>query len=327
MPNPIQIVHAEKKHALTMGHFGCLGEVATLNVARGCAGMCVFCYARCYTGAPPAGQLLLYTNLPAVLRRDLDSAKRRTPLPRFVVFSSATDGFLGGQPVMDITRACLDVLFNRRIGVSLSTRGTIPEDVLLRLKRDAARVRVLIPLPSLSEAYTRLWEPGTAAPRARLHVIERLRRAGIMPEIRLDPIIPFVNDGTEELREVVSALVGLGIGHATASFFHLRPGLREQIQLEAPDPYRRLMLGGFSRETVKTYEHLSVRQRIATYQRLQRIGREHGLKITACHCQNPGIPAGQCAVKPREVSGVLQPEQQTLSLNADTPRRNLEDEP
>ena len=40
--------------------------------------------------------------------------------------ATATDGFLGGPQVQQVTRACLEILLNRSIGVSLSTRGSDP---------------------------------------------------------------------------------------------------------------------------------------------------------------------------------------------------------
>lgn len=305
----MQILAATKKQALSRGQIGCVGEVATLNVARGCAGSCVFCYARCYTGAPPPGQLLVYSELPQLLRRELDGTQRKAPLPPFVVVATATDGFLGGPLVLQVTRACLEVLLNRSIGVSLSTRGAIPDEIMAVLARHAPMVQATVSLPSLSEEYSRQWEPGAARPSERLFVLQRLLRAGIRTRVRLEPIIPLVNDHTEQMRDLISALVGLGLKEATVSFLHLRPGVSEQLQREAPPDLRRLVLGCFQAQPPHLagrrplFQHLPERQRLAGLRRLQRIGREHGFRLIACHCQNPGLPAGRCPVAPPERPG------------------------
>ncbi len=298
----LQILAASKKSALARGQIGCQGEIATLNVARGCAGACAFCYARCYTGAPPPDQLLLYTELPTLLRRELDSAHRKAPLPRFVVLSTATDGFLGGPQVAQLTRACLEILLNRGVGASFATRGVIPEDALAVLGRYPRHVQISVPLVSLSESYSRAWEPGAALPAERLFLLQRLLQLGISPRVRLEPVIPFVNDDTEQVREVISALVGLGIVEATISFLHLRPGVEDQLRRDAPTELRRLVLGGFAPVGDRpVFQHLPVKQRLAGLKRLQRLAREHGLRLSACHCQNPGIPAGRCPVAPLEL--------------------------
>jgi DNA repair photolyase len=294
----MRILGAVKKHALSVGRIGCVGEVTTLNVARGCAGACVFCHSRCISGAPEAGQLLLYSELPQQLRGEIEQ-RRKAPPPSFVVFSTATDGFLGGVPVLQVTRACLEILLNRDIGVSVSTRGMIPEDVLALLGRHAPHVRVTVPLVSLSDDYTRVWEPGTALPQQRLYLLQRLLQVGIRPRVRIEPLIPFVNDHTEQVRDVISALVGLGLTEATIGFLHLRPGVAEQLQREAPPDVQRLLLGSFASEG--DFRHLPAKTRVGGLRRIQRTAREHGLHVSACHCQNPGIPAGRCAVAPPEL--------------------------
>ena len=288
----MQILGASKKHALARGQIGCVGEVATLNVARGCAGACVFCYARCYSGAPPAGQLMLYNELPQLLRRELDASQRKAPLPSFVVLSTATDGFLGGPAVQQVTRACLEILLNRSIGVSFATRGNIPEDTLAVLTRRAPLVQATVGLASLSEEYNRTWEPAAARPSERLFVVQRLLQSGIRVRVRIEPIIPLVNDHTEQVRELVSALVGLGLTEATVSFL--------------PDA-RRLVLGNFQAQPIDEravrFQHLPEKQRLGGLRRLQRIAREHGFRLSACHCQNPGLPAGRCPIVPPELKG------------------------
>jgi DNA repair photolyase len=299
----MKLVGATKKHALTRGVIGCVGEVATLNVTRGCAGECVFCYARCLQGAPPPGTALAYDEVASLLRYQLEPSHRKSPLPAFVVFSTASDGFLGGARVRAITHSCLDILLQRSVGASLSTRGEIPDETLALLKRHPRLVQVTVPLVSLSEEYTSIWEPGTAPPRERLFLLQKLLAAGVRPRVRLEPLIPFVNDHTEQLRELFSALRGIEITVATLGFLHLRPGVDEQLRREAPEGQRGLVLGSFADlgESPDRFHHLPDRQRLSSLRRIQRVAREAGLRLSACHCQNPGIPAAACPVKPPEL--------------------------
>jgi len=204
---------------------------------------------------------------------------------------------------MEVTRSCVEILLRRRIGISLSTRGIIPEDIVALLGRHASQVQIPIPLVSLSRDYTTIWEPGTAAPEDRLFLIQRLLQVGIKPRIRIEPLIPFANDHTDQLRGVVSAIAGLGLTEATLGFLHLRPGVEEQIKEEAPVEIQRLLLGCFPPPTehASPFQHLPRKLRLASLHRIQRISREYGLKVSACHCQNPGIPAGRCPIVPPEL--------------------------
>ncbi|MCA9667034.1 MAG: radical SAM protein [Myxococcales bacterium] len=321
----VKVLAAHKKHALARGTLACAGDVATLNVTRGCAARCVFCYARCYSGAPEPGTLVVYRDLPAQLRHELDNPRRKSPRPRYVLFASASDAFLGGQHVLHTTRACLDILLRRNIGVSLSTRGLIPDDVVELLGRHHDIVRVTIPIASLSEQYTSSWEPGTATPRERLFMIQRLREVGVEPAVHISPLIPFVNDGNDDLRALLSALVALGVDQAQASFVHLRPGVAEQIEAEAPAGSRRLVLGVFpalaSGQPVR-FAHIDPQQALSSLRRLQRIAREQGARVSACRCHNPGLPAANCLIEPPSLPEPIAPEpepssEQTLLFGED----------
>ena len=301
------VTRVTKKHAITRGHLGCLGDVATVNLARGCAGRCAFCFARCIAGAPTSpGQIALYSDLASQLRGELE--RRRRPPPRWVLFSTASDPFIGPDELVELARGCLATLLEHNIAVSLSTRGDLPDEVVTLLASHASRVRVTIPLTTLSEEYTATWEPGAAPPRRRLFALQRLIQAEVPVVVRVEPIIPFVNDGTESLRALFSAVAGLGLSSAMVSFLHLRPGVREQLLREGAADQVPLLLGSFLPDEPelalprgRTFEHLPARQRLAGLRRVQRIARERGVRASACQCQNPGLPSRQCPVRPPEL--------------------------
>jgi len=113
---------------------------------------------------------------------------------------------------------------------------------------------------------------------------------------------------------LISAVVSLGIDRAQVSFLHLRPGVAEQIQREAPAASRRLVLGMFpSLQSGRppTFDHLEERQTLASLRRVQRLGRERGLRISACRCQNPGLPAADCIVLPPHLPPAAAQEEQS----------------
>lgn len=300
----MRILSATKKHVFSKGQIGCVGTVATLNITRGCAGGCVFCYARSFVGAPDPGTVLLYSDLAQQLRHELDSPRRKRPLPLFTVWASACDPFLGGPQILAVSRECMEILLDRGIGISLSTRGIIPGDLIALLGRHSRHVQITIPLPSLSEAYSRVWEPATALPRERLFLIQRLMDVGVVPAVRLDPLIPLVNDLSDQVGPVFSAIAGLGIGHAQASFLHLRSGVAQLIAAEGPPEARRIVLGSFpsySQGVDARFDHLPIRQAAASLKRVQSVAKEFGVRLSLCRCQNPGLPAGTCPIEPLEL--------------------------
>ena len=285
------------KTALKKGPYPCVGKLHTLNITRGCAGGCVFCYARVTSDGEPE-TVAVDTSLPFLLRTRLES-KRFTP-PTYVMLSTSSDAFLGGEEVLRVTRQCLEILVNRGIGIILSTRGEMPGDVIELLGTHAPHVRVFIPLVSMDDEYTSTWEPGTAPPRRRLFLAQRLLRVGIEPQIRMDPVIPYVNDESKQVREVISAVDSLGLQRLTVSFMHLRPGLHLQVEREAPALARRMVLGSYPwlARRPHNWHHLPYTQRLASLERIQKLAAERHLDVNVCHCNNRDLSKRSCALLP-----------------------------
>ena len=292
----MEITRTSKQAALRHGTYPCVGQLHTLNITRGCAGGCVFCYAR---ETDDEGQVVgLDPSLPYLLRTRLES-KELEP-PRYVALSTSSDAFLGGEQVLRVARQCLEILVNRGIGIILSTRGEMPDDVIGLLSSHAPFVRVHLPLASMDDDYTATWEPGTAPPRRRLFLAQRLLRAGITPQIRMDPVIPYVNDESEQVRELISAVDSLGLQRFSVSFMHLRPGLHLQLEREAPALAKRMVLGSYpwlSRRP-DSWHHLPLSQRSASLARIQNLAAERRLELNVCHCNNRDLSRASCALLP-----------------------------
>ncbi|MBW2736881.1 MAG: radical SAM protein, partial [Deltaproteobacteria bacterium] len=298
----MKVYSATRKQPLSRGKIACVGSVVTVNMARGCAGECVFCYARCLRGGPRPHAMWVYNDLPNQLRRDLDNRARRGTLPGYVVFSTASDPFIGDPQLRETARACLEVLIKRDVGVTLSTRGEVPPEVIQLFAHRPERVKVNMPLASMSEDYTSTWEPGAASPERRLFSAQKLREVGVSVELRLEPVIPFVNDDNGTFAEVFSAIASTQQRRVMLRFLQLWPGVAEQLRREAPPGIVRLVLGCFPSQQqtgrAADYDHIVHRQAIATLRRAQRVAQDHGIALEACRCHNPGLPAGQCVVAP-----------------------------
>ena len=245
---------------------------------------------------------MLFNELPGQLRSTLTSPRRRSALPRWVLFNSGSDGFLGGEEVQQVTRECMEILVAHGVGISMSTRGMIPQDLIKRLGKHARHTRVFVPLVCMDEQYTRAWEPGATLPQQRLLLVRRLMDAGMHPRVRLDPVIPFVNDTTSLLRATLSAVAGIGLSSVTVSFMHLRQGVAEQVKEEGPPEQTTLLLGSFTaQDQGGRLQRISLNRVQTCHDRIQALAREYGIKVTVCRCQTPGLPSHACPVLPPEL--------------------------
>jgi DNA repair photolyase len=297
---PLRVIHREKKgRALKAGTFGCLKGAYTINVTRGCGLLCTYCYARGYATAPPKGDVHLFINLPRLLRRELDSVRRRW-LPGIVVFNTATDCFQPHPDILEVTYQAMTILLERGVEISFLTKGFIPQRFMQLFKLYRENVHAQIGLVSLGGGYWRNYEPGAASPTEKLDNIKMLLAAGVATEVRIDPIIPFVTDTQEEQEALFRALSQRGIRRTSLSYLHLRPAIRKQLNSELPPLHRKILDSCFKSQEW-TEVGMSTRTKLLPrklrengYRRIKAIAQAYGISAAICRCKNPDMNGELC---------------------------------
>jgi DNA repair photolyase len=287
-----------KGKILTPARFGCLEGIPTLNVTNGCLFECTYCYARGYSQAPPKGEVDLYVNLPDLLREELS---RKRVIPRWVILNTSSDCFQHHPDILNITYEVIRILVDRGIGISFLTKGLVPHRFFDLLRISPENVLTQIGLVSLSERYWRLYEPGTPSPEKRLENVQKLKEIGIVPEVRIDPIIPFVTDTDIEATALFRRLQEMGVKKVTLSYLHLRPAIQRQLMRELPPLHRKIVECCFKVQDWKAMgssartKLLSKTIREKGYQKMKEIGEGFGITASVCQCKNPDLKADLCS--------------------------------
>lgn len=283
---------------LTPADFGCLKGIPTLNVTQGCLFRCAYCYARGYRDAPGKGKVHLYVNLPRLLEEEL--LKKRV-LPPWVILNTSSDCFQPHPDILDVTWQVMKLLLDHGVGLSFLTKGIIPERFLRLMEGFPEKILAQIGLLSLSPLYWRKYEPGTPSPEGRLKNIQRLKQIGVFPEIRMDPIVPFVTDVESELKRLFEQLESFEVKRVTVSYLHLRPAIRDQLLQELPPIHQKLITPLFETQEWKTIgsstktKLLPRTLRERGYQRIKETAKEFGITVIVCQCKNPDLEADICS--------------------------------
>ncbi|WP_330235069.1 Rv2578c family radical SAM protein [Streptomyces sp. NBC_00566] len=283
----------------------------TVNPYRGCSHACVYCFARkthsyldLDTGLGFDSQIVVKVNAPEVLRRQLAS-------PRWggehVAMGTNVDCYQRAEGRYRLMPGIIDALTERANPFSILTKGTLILRDLDRLVRAAEVTDVGI---SVSVGFTdpELWrtvEPGTPAPERRLDVVRTLGGHGIGCAVLMAPVIPFLSDQPERLRDTVRAIAESGATSVTPLVLHLRPGAREWFMswLTRHHPhlvarYERLYAGGAYAPT--WYQRRVTRQ-------VHELAREYGIGPTRAGATRRIRPA-----RPGERPAGPEPTQLTL---------------
>jgi len=183
----------------------------TLNPYSGCDHGCVYCYASSYVqnfvDCRPKKELLQTLNREAAkLKGEIISISNSSdPYPRI----EANAGW---------TRKCLEVLAANNCRIQIITKSNLVtrDDDLLSKVPSA----VSLTITTEDDNLARIIEPQAPSSTERIRAVQDLVSKGIPVSVRMDPIIPFVND---EQKKLISALAGVGVKHITSSTYKLKP--------------------------------------------------------------------------------------------------------
>jgi DNA repair photolyase len=191
-----------------------VGFDASVNPYRGCEHGCIYCYARPFheylgfsAGLDFETKIVVKENAPELLRRELSSRKWK---PQVLAMSGVTDPYQPVERQLQITRKCLEVLAEFRNPVAIITKNLLVTrdiDLLANLARDNAAA-VFLSVTTLDPALTRVMEPRTAQPAARLRAIEKLTKAGVPTGVLVAPVIPGLTD--HEMPSIIKAAAKAG---------------------------------------------------------------------------------------------------------------------
>ncbi|MBT3072962.1 MULTISPECIES: Rv2578c family radical SAM protein [Streptomyces] len=205
----------------------------TVNPYRGCSHACVYCFARkthsyldLDTGIGFDSQIVVKTNAPALLRRELAS---RHWQGEHIAMGTNVDCYQRAEGRYRLMPGIISALRDRANPFSILTKGTlILRDLeLLRQAAEVTEVGVSVSVGFTDRELWRTVEPGTPSPGRRLDAVHTLTEAGIGCSVLMAPVIPFLGDSPEQLRATVSAIAAAGAVSVTPLVLHLRPGARE----------------------------------------------------------------------------------------------------
>ncbi len=292
------ISELRKGRVLTPAQFGCLNGIPTLNITKGCLFQCTYCYARGYPQAPQEGEVHLYANLPNLLKGELS---RKKAIPSWVILNTSSDCFQSHPDILNITYEVVQILLDHGVGISFLTKGSVPQRFFDLFRGIPDRVLAQIGLVSFSERYWKEYEPGTPSPEKRLENVEGLKEIGILPEIRIDPIIPFVTDTNIEGVTLFRRLQETGVKRVTLSYLHLRPAIQKQLMKELSPLHRRIIESCFRTQEWKAIGSSAMTKllpktiREKGYRRMREIAEGFGITTSVCQCKNPDLEGDLCS--------------------------------
>ncbi len=142
-----------------------------------------------------------------------------------------------------LTRRVLEILVPRGYRVLITTKSSlVARDADILAEGNAA---VTITVTTMDDVLAKRLEPGAPPPSERIEAMRELVEHGVPVGLRLDPILPGINDSEESIEEVLKAAREAGVRFVVTSTYKARPDNLKRVLAAFPhlrELYKQLYL-------------------------------------------------------------------------------------
>ena len=260
-----------------------------MNLYRGCQHQCIYCDSRseCYQ-IENFSDVLVKVNALELLRNELP----RKRVKGTIGTGSMNDPYMPLEAQRNLTGQALQVIAEHRFPVHIITKS----DLVLRDLHTIREINqvyaaVTFTITTADDMLGKKIEPGAARVSARFRAMQILAENGVLTGVTLMPVLPFLEDNVENIRQIVTRAHEAGASYIIPSFGmtlrdrqreyyfgkldQLFPGLRREYGKEFGHQYR--LPANNAQELEKEFHGLCDRYGIAT--RIPQFQPEQGMQI------------------------------------------------
>ncbi len=243
----------------------------------GCGHRCLYCYASSYI--PRHFQPRAKKDFVEKLRKDLE----KVPRGALIEMATSSDPYTPPEQELRLTRKAIHLILSKGFRLLITTKSDLVVRDLDLLTRFRGRVAVAVTITTLDENLARRLEPGAPPPSRRVEAVKILSSRGVPVTVRLDPIIPFLNDDPNQIEELVARVAEAGARQVTCSTYKAKPDNLRRMMNAFPDlanKFRELYLERGAR--IHGYRYLEPSLRFRYLTTVQRIVLRYGMAFETC---------------------------------------------
>jgi len=176
-----------------------------MNLTRGCVHGCIYCDSRskCYQLEHAFSDVEIKENAAKILDEELSRKRKKI----MIKTGAMSDPYINVKEVLDQTRACFEVVYKHRFGLSFQTKSTLflrDIDLLKKIHKEA-RLVVQMTLTTFDDDLSLKLEPNVEKTSERINALKQLKELGIPTVVWISPLLPWINDDLDNLKSLLDA--------------------------------------------------------------------------------------------------------------------------
>lgn len=188
-----------------------------MNLYRGCNHGCIYCDSRseCYH-VDNFDQVRVKENALLILENELRTKRKKG----MVGIGAMSDSYNSFEKECKVTRGSLALLHEYGFGVGFSTKSDLvlrDIDILKEMKKQVP-VTVKFTITAYEDELCKKIEPNTSLTSKRFQALEQLSSKGINTGILMMPILPFIEDDIDNIKNIVKTAHECGVSYIFPGF-------------------------------------------------------------------------------------------------------------
>lgn len=204
--------------------------------------------------------------------------------------SNSSDPYPKAEASVGWTRRCLEILADSNCRIQIITKSNLvvrDDDLLSKIPSTVA-----LTITTDDDQLARLIEPNAPTPSQRLRAAQDLISQNIPVSVRIDPIIPFVNDDPQKL---IATLARIGVKHITSSTYKAKPDNWKRLSLAMPQIAEKLKPLYFQQGERSGGNMLLPRDlRFKLMKNVRDLAEANGMKFGVCREDLPRLNTAPC---------------------------------
>lgn len=173
-----------------------------MNLYKGCCHKCIYCDSRssCYQ-VEEFDRVRAKENEIEILNKELSSKRKKG----VIGIGAMSDTYNPFEKEYEITRKALKLISKYNFGVSIETKSNLITRDIDLFKEINSKVNVILKftITTADDVLSKIIEPCVCVSSERLKAMKKLSDEGLFVGTLLTPIIPFITDSEENIREVI----------------------------------------------------------------------------------------------------------------------------
>lgn len=213
-----------------------------LNIYRGCAHGCRYCFAL-YThqyleGGDYYQNIFVKTNVVEMLERQLSSSRWKGAL---INIGGVTDSYQPAERDYRLMPEVLKLMIRYRNPIIISTKSDLilrDYDLIDELSRVAA-VNIASTVTAMREKDQARLEPGAVSSQKRLEMLAAFRKTNAVTGVHMMPVIPYITATRQNITAIFQATKEIGADYVIPGLLNLRGRTRTSFLAFARESYPR----------------------------------------------------------------------------------------